>query len=107
MNTMKRAHEIRREAAAKFGGKASDYSMSIALEMAWEEKAMKKQLEIGKDYGFVFGLDAKKGQTMTYLGGIKFIASNGIQSKEADSQGTYDKVLDYINLPRIKMGRMA
>ncbi len=107
MNAMKRAHEIRREAAAKFGGKASDYSMGIALEMAWEEKSMKKQLEIGKDYGFVFGLNAKKGQTMTYLGGIKFVASNGAQSKEADSQGTYDKVLDYINLPVIKMGRMA
>lgn len=32
--TFRRAHEIRREAAARFGGKPSDYSMSEACKMA-------------------------------------------------------------------------
>lgn len=35
---IKRAHEIRREAAAKFGGKAGQYDMAIACDMAREEK---------------------------------------------------------------------
>lgn len=34
---MTQAHQIRREAAARFGGRPGDYEMSIALEMAWEQ----------------------------------------------------------------------
>lgn len=36
--TIRRAHEIRREAAAKFGGRPGDYSMKIACEMAKKER---------------------------------------------------------------------
>lgn len=36
-NAMKRAHEIRRNAAAKFNCKVSEISMSECLKMAWTE----------------------------------------------------------------------
>ena len=65
-----------------------------------------KELESGHDYGFVFGLDPNKNQRMIYLGGIKFRAENGVAVRELDSQGTYDKVCEYINRPTIHMGRM-
>lgn len=35
-NAMRIAHEIRRAAAAQFGGRPGDYVMSIALQMAYE-----------------------------------------------------------------------
>ena len=67
---------------------------------------MEKKLEIGSDYGFVFGLDHIKGQGMIYLGGVKFRAENGTASRDIESQGTYDKVHEYINRTSIHMGRM-
>lgn len=37
MNTMKRAHEIRQEAATKWDCKTSEIIFSICLKMAWSE----------------------------------------------------------------------
>lgn len=37
MNAMKRAHEIRKEAAKKWNCKTSEIIFSICLEMAWAE----------------------------------------------------------------------
>lgn len=53
MNTMKRAHEIRKIAARKFNCKVSEIVFSVCLEMAWEgEKLMKgteKQIKWAMD----------------------------------------------------------
>ena len=51
-------------------------------------------------------LDHIKGQGMIYLGGVKFRAENGTASRDSESQGTYDKVHEYINRTSIHMGRM-
>lgn len=39
--TIRRAHEIRKEAAARFGGRPGDYSLKIACEMAKNERKVK------------------------------------------------------------------
>lgn len=46
--TIRRAHETRKEAAAKFGGKPGDYSLKIACEMAknGEKVEMEKTAEV-------------------------------------------------------------
>lgn len=49
MNAMKRAHEIRKEAAAKWNCKTSEIIFSICLKMAWAEtKAVK--MEQGEEF---------------------------------------------------------
>jgi len=65
---------------------------------------MTKELEIGKDYGSIFGLDSKKGQQMIYNGGISWTAKQGDKEMTKDSQSTTDNALTYINQPTIKMG---
>jgi len=49
-NVMKRAHEIKREAAKKFNCKESHIIFSLCLKMAWAEIKMGKKTEIGKKY---------------------------------------------------------
>ena len=63
-----------------------------------------KTLQIGENYGDVFGFDKDLGQTMIYNGGISWTATNGDKSKTIDSQGTSDKVLEYINRTSINQG---
>ena len=48
---MKRAHEIRSEASRIWGGRPGDYSLSIALEMAWkgERISARDSLERAKE----------------------------------------------------------
>lgn len=58
-----------------------------------------KTLQIGENYGEVFGFDKDLGQTMIFNGGINWTATNGEKTKTIDSQGTSDKVLEYINRP--------
>jgi len=66
---------------------------------------MEKTLEIGTDYGFVFGLDAKnKNQHMIYNGADSWTAKEGSRERTADSAGTTAKVLEYINRPTVMMG---
>ena len=63
-----------------------------------------KNLEVNKDYGYVWGLDAEKGMHMIYLGGIKFRAEKPGAVQESESQGTYDQVMAYVNSPTVHMG---
>lgn len=65
---------------------------------------MDKKLEIGKDYGSIFGLKKEEGQKMIYNGGISWTAIQGEQQMTKDSQATTDNALNYINSPSIKMG---
>ena len=65
-----------------------------------------KQLEINKDYGFVFGIDAKKGQHMIYMGDNIWQAKQlGKDPMDRKCEKTSQKVLDFINTPRINMGK--
>lgn len=65
----------------------------------------KRDLVIGTDYGFVFGLDAKaKDQHMIYGGGNTWTAKEGMREKIMDSPGTTAKALEYINRPAVHMG---
>lgn len=63
-----------------------------------------KTLEIEKDYGFVFGLDAKKDQHMIYNGGDTWTAKEGTRERTMESAGTTAKVSEYINRPTVMMG---
>lgn len=57
---------------------------------------MKKgELEVGKNYGLIFGLDEGQGQKMVYNGGISWTAINGdLQLRDDNDQETTDLVLD-------------
>jgi len=46
---MKMAHEVRNAAANTWGGRPGEYSMSIALEMAWEANKTVKENRMSKD----------------------------------------------------------
>lgn len=59
---------------------------------------MKKDLVIGKDYGPIFGLDAKKGQNMIYNGGISWTAINGDIKMTDESEETTDEVINHLYL---------
>ena len=63
-----------------------------------------KTLQIGENYGDVFGFDKDLNQSMIYNGGINWTATNGDKVKTIDSQGTTDKVSEYINRSVINMG---
>lgn len=65
---------------------------------------MKNELVVGKDYGDIFGLDARKGHKMIYNGGISWTAIKGDQQMAKDSQQTTDNALEYINRPTYKVG---
>jgi len=65
-----------------------------------------KTLEIGKNYGACFGLDADKGEKMIYLGGNKWRGENGGKSLEIESEKTTKSALEYINRPSVTMGHL-
>jgi hypothetical protein len=59
---------------------------------------MTKQLETGKDYGFVFGLDSEKGKSMIYNGDNSWTAKDGDREMTKENAiETSEKVLAYIN----------
>lgn len=66
-----------------------------------------KSLEIGKDYGSIFGIDAKTGKQMIYLGGNTWKAvmpGKGEMVKESES--TTKTAIEYINRPSHTMGNL-
>lgn len=65
-----------------------------------------KTLEIGKDYGSIFGLDAKnKDQHLVYNGGNSWTMKEGAREQTVENGKYNEKVIDYINRPEIHMGR--
>jgi hypothetical protein len=65
---------------------------------------MNKQLEIGKDYGIIFGLDASKGMMMIYQGGISWMCIKPGAEKIIESQGTTDNAIKYISAAPVHCG---
>lgn len=63
-----------------------------------------KTLEIGKNYGEVFGLNPADGNKLIYLGGTLFEGYKGEKTMQVNSQKTLDQVLAYINRPSVSMG---
>lgn len=63
-----------------------------------------KTLEIGKNYGSVFGLNAEKGQKAIYLGGNLWRAEKPGASAERESEDMTEAALEYINRPSVFMG---
>lgn len=66
-----------------------------------------KTLEIGKDYGSIFGIDSKTGKKVIYMGGNTWKAvmpGKGEMVKE--SEGTTKNAIEYINRPSYTMGSM-
>lgn len=68
-----------------------------------------KQLEIGGNYGEIFGLEAEKGKKLIYRGGDMWqgIDTQKGVDKTIESAGTTAKALEYINRPSVFMGRMG
>ncbi len=64
---------------------------------------MKKKLEVGKNYGEIFGLSEEKGK-MIYLGDNKWRAEQGNRQMEKECEATTAKVMAYINKSSYKMG---
>jgi hypothetical protein len=67
---------------------------------------MDKKLEIGTNYGDIFGLDPKKGMRMIYLGGNKWRCEKPGVVKEIEGEVTTKNAIEYINQPSIHMGRI-
>lgn len=64
---------------------------------------MTNQLEIGKNYGEIFGLEKSNG-TIVYNGGINWTATQGDRIMTMDSQAQTDAAIKYINQPSVQMG---
>jgi hypothetical protein len=65
---------------------------------------MAKTLEIGANYGQIFGIQPERG-SIVYMGGISFKLTNSKgQERIEESQKTYDNAMAYINQPSIHMG---
>lgn len=65
-----------------------------------------KELEIGKNYITVFaGFNGTTKNQLIYMGGIKFnaVKSDGT-SIERDSQDSYNKIKETINMVNVSMG---
>lgn len=58
---------------------------------------MKKELEIGKDYSGIFGLDSDKNQLMIYLGNNEWLGCNGKKELKMISIEQTQNALEYIN----------
>jgi hypothetical protein len=68
---------------------------------------MTKELQIGKDYGEIFGLDSKKGQHLIYNGGYSWTGINGDVKKTFENKiETTNNALEYINQPSTSMGNI-
>ena len=74
-------------------------STSCAIGGTGRKKDLKMtKLEIGKDYGIIFGLDAKVGQKMIYNGSDNWTAINGDLQQTDDSPETTTEVINYLYL---------
>ena len=62
-----------------------------------EVQKMNKTLEIGKNYGSIFGLNEK--QQMIFNGGISWTTKEGGREMTKECQKTTDSALAYINRP--------
>ena len=63
------------------------------------------ELQIGKDYGDVFGLKAERGQHLIYMGGQTWKASSrGKEDMVKESKGTTEKVIIYLNSSHYRVG---
>lgn len=83
MNAMKRAHEIRRNAAKKFNCKVSEIVFSICLKMAWT------QIKEGKMKG-----SAKQ---VAWAEDIKAKLKDGFEDFKARAKNAAaDKIIDFI-----------
>jgi hypothetical protein len=71
------------------------------------EVVMARQLEVGKNYGEIFGLDPAQQKFMIFNGGVNWTAKNGDKTQTVDSQQTTDNAVAYINRPSIHMGSLA
>ena len=64
---------------------------------------MKIELQVGKDYGDIFGL--QKGEHLFYMGGETWKAvSPGKVDMVKESKGTTQKVIEYLNSPHYRIG---
>lgn len=99
-NVMMRAHQIAK-------GLEGDYRarMSLALRQAWKEVKGLKSLEVGKNYGDIFGLPEEK--KMIYAGGNTWKAVWGDKEMIKESPETTQKALEYINRPSYGTGIKA
>ena len=68
---------------------------------------MTRELEVGKDYGAIFGVSADKGCHLTYLGGNMWRAEKPGTVRDIDSAASTAKALAYINQPSIQMGSVG
>ena len=66
MNTMKRAHEIRKAAAKKWNCKKSEIIFSICLKMAWTETKENNEMEELKRKMVEYDNTHNEGQTDSY-----------------------------------------
>ena len=64
-------------------------------------------LEVGKDYGSIFGLDAGKGCHLYYIGGTMWRAERPGLTVERDNAGATAKAIRYINQPSVQMGSIG
>lgn len=62
-------------------------------------------LQVGKDYGDVFGLKAERGEHLIYMGGQTWKAvAPGKEDMVKESKGTTEKVIIYLNSPHYRVG---
>jgi hypothetical protein len=66
---------------------------------------MGKELEIGKDYGAIFGLDSKNGQHMIYNGDDNWTAINGeVKMTDNSPETTIEAINNLFLMPDYKDG---
>jgi hypothetical protein len=64
----------------------------------------KQSLEIGTDYGRIFGLSAERGQHLIYQGGDSWLAQQPGSEKVVESAKTTASALAYIGKTAVRMG---
>lgn len=65
---------------------------------------MEEQLEIGHDYGSIFGLDKSKGQQAIYLGGNKWRLCKPGEERVVESEGTTRNAIKYVSFAPVHCG---
>lgn len=82
MNTMKRAHEIRREAAEKWSCRTSEIIFSICLEIAWTEKKENKMKGSDKQVAWAEKIKAKLLAEITKINAKQYIKTEDLNQDE-------------------------
>jgi len=90
---MVKAHQMAKQMVGNYIAR-----MALALRTLWAsiKKGVAKmdKLIIGKDYGFVYGLDKNKGQKIIYNGGVSWTAINGNLKETIECQETTSKMIE-------------